>query len=417
MIRPLYTLLLYIALPFVLIRLLWKSHSNADYRRRISERFARHLPARSGEFTVLFHTVSVGEFLAAKPLLNALLAKHPSLALWITCTTPTGSAQIQAFQQTQPERITHSYLPYDTPAFMRRFLHHVRPKAVILMETEIWPNLILAANHSCPVLLINARLSARSLRGYYRFAKALLARPLSQLYVNAQTEQDARRLQTLGVPKAHITITANLKYQLNPQPRPENIPEAGPPIWIAASTHPGEEQAILTAQRDQLSEAGLRLIIAPRHPERRAELCKLVSQHGFTPRLRSQNAWFQGAKDVLILDTLGELAGFFPLTQVAFIGGSLIPRGGHNPLEAVHAGCRVCFGSSMYNFQAIRDELVEQPFAREIDSVGSLGTTILSLYHQDGADTKAKQQRYIERHQQILEQHLAFIESAIMMST
>lgn len=413
MIRYCYTGLLYLALPLVLLRLLWKSRRNAAYRRRIGERFARALPAASLDPTIIFHAVSVGEFLAAKPLLEGMMARHPSLHLWITCTTPTGSAQIRAFQHSHSARVSHSYLPYDTPALMRRWLRHVRPQAVILMETEIWPNLISQASQDCPVLLINARLSARSLRGYYRFARALLARPLRQLHVNAQSEQDARRLTTLGVPKTQIQVTPNLKYQVNPQPRPANIPSSPSALWIAASTHAGEERAVLDAQRARLAAENISLILAPRHPERRSEVGKLIREYGFTPKYRSQGEWFSNAQDILLLDTLGELAGFFPLARVAFIGGSLLERGGHNPLEAVHAGCRVCFGASMFNFQAIRDELMDQPFAREIAHPKQLASTVLDLYHAPEHTLRPAQQRYIHRQQHILEQHLDFIESKI----
>ena len=362
-----------------------KSRKNYDYRRHISERFARHLPpALSNSLWV--HAVSVGEFLAIRPLLDSLLAAHPDLNLWLTCTTPTGRAQIAQYQVCHPQRIAYSYLPYDTTANCRRILAHVQPRALVLMETEIWPNLIrLAARAGGPVILTNARLSAKSLRGYYRFARRLLREPLAALQINAQTRQDARRFRKLGVPAANITITPNLKYQTPAEtPLPPDIAAARhADTWIAASTHPGEDEIVLAAHRllqQTLPQA--RLILAPRHPERRDAIAKLVRDAGYTPRLRSRNEAADGARDVLILDTLGELAHYYRISDLAFIGGSLIAHGGHNPLEALHAGIPVTFGSSMYNFQHIRDRLVREPFARELtdNRAETLAAALLALH-------------------------------------
>ena len=383
--NTLYNLLLHLLAPFALLRLLHKSRQNRDYRRHISERFAHRLPPTLPN-SLWVHAVSVGEFLAIRPLLDSLLTTHPDLNLWLTCTTPTGRAQIAQYQVCHPQRIAYSYLPYDTTANCRRILAHIQPRALVLMETEIWPNLIcLAARAGVPVILTNARLSARSLRGYYRFARRLLREPLAQLHVNAQTRNDARRFRKLGVPAANIAITPNLKYQIPPEtPLPPDITAArAPDTWIAASTHPGEDEIVLAAHRllqQQLPQA--RLILAPRHPERRDAIAKLVRDASYTPRLRSRNEAADGAHDVLILDTLGELAHYYRISDLAFIGGSLIARGGHNPLEALHAGIPVIFGKSMYNFQYIRDRLVREPFARELtdNRAETLAAALLALH-------------------------------------
>ena len=383
--NTLYNLLLHLLAPLALLRLLYKSRQNPAYRHHLSERFARRLPPALPD-SLWVHTVSVGEFLAIRPLLDRLLATRPDRNLWLTCTTPTGRAQIAQYQARHPQRVAYSYLPYDTVANSRRILAHIRPRALILMETEIWPNLIrCAARAGVPVILTNARLSAKSLRGYYRYARRLLREPLAHLQVNAQTRNDARRFRKLGVPAANLTITPNLKYQTPPATAlPPDIAAArAPDTWIAASTHPGEDQIILAAHRIvQQTLPHARLILAPRHPERRDAVAKQVRDAGYTPRLRSRGESASGDRDILILDTLGELAHYYRISDLAYIGGSLVAHGGHNPLEALHADIPVAFGKSMYNFQHIRDRLVRQPFARELadNRPETLATALLALH-------------------------------------
>ena len=401
----LYNLLLRLLAPFALLRLLCKSRKNRDYRRHISERFARCLPPALPN-SLWIHAVSVGEFLAIRPLLDSLLAQHPDLNLWLTCTTPTGRSQIAQYQARHPQRITYSYLPYDTIANCRRILAHIRPRALILMETEIWPNLIrLAARAGVPVILTNARLSAKSLRGYYRYARRLLREPLAHLQINAQTRQDARRFSKLGVPAVNITITPNLKYQIPPKnPLPPDIAAARQPdTWIAASTHPGEDEIAIAAHRTlQQTLPHARLILAPRHPERRDSVAKLVRDAGYTPRLRSRGEAASGDSDILILDTLGELAHYY----------RIIARGGHNPLEALHAGIPVTFGASMYNFQHIRDRLVREPFARELadNRPETLAAALLALH---AAPHSAAIRAFMSGYENIVAAHLRHLEDHI----
>ena len=413
--NTLYNLLLHLLAPFALLRLLHKSRQNRDYRRHISERFAHRLPPTLPN-SLWVHAVSVGEFLAIRPLLDSLLTTHPDLNLWLTCTTPTGRAQIAQYQVCHPQRIAYSYLPYDTTANCRRILAHIQPRALVLMETEIWPNLIcLAARAGVPVILTNARLSAKSLRGYYRFARRLLREPLAQLHVNAQTRNDARRFRKLGVPAANIAITPNLKYQTPAEtPLPPDIAAArAPDTWIAASTHPGEDEIVLAAHRIvQQTLPQARLILAPRHPERRDAITKLVRDAGYQPRLRSQSETANSARDILILDTLGELAHYYRISDLAFIGGSLIARGGHNPLEALHAGIPVTFGASMYNFQHIRDRLVREPFARELadNRPETLAAALLALH---AAPHSAAIRACMSGYENIVAAHLRHLEDHI----
>lgn len=409
----LYNFLLIFLTPLALCRLLFKSRRNVEYRRNINERFGYNLPAYNHPEPIWIHTVSVGEFLTARPLLIELLNRNPALYLWITCTTPTARVQIAQFQDQYPNRIQYSYIPYDIGCNNLRALNHIRPAAIILMETEIWPNLIhQAVIRNIPVLLINARLSARSLRRYLRFARCLIQPALQYLHINAQTGFDARRFRILGAPKSNITITPNLKYQkpIN-QTAPSDILalKSQAYTWIAASTHPGEEQIILAAHKIlQQFLPDARLIIAPRHPERRNEIITLIKKAGYIPCLRSYQQTPQTSADVFIVDTLGELNHFYQITNTAFIGGSLIPHGGHNPIEALHNGNAVIFGQSMYNFQAISDELSVYPFIRPLtdNRAETLSNALLELEHPACRTTIVS---YTTSHANVAAKHAAFI--------
>lgn len=369
--RVVYNLLLSLLTPFALLRLWVKSRKNPDYRRNIAERFAYRLPALESHPMVI-HAVSVGEFIALKPLLSALLTELPDEHIHLTCTTPTGRAQIQAFiaQSEHQSRLSYTYFPYDMPCVVKRFFNRLRPKMLIFMETEIWPNMLLSAQKlSIPTLLINARLSKKSLRGYYRF-KSALKPALQTLKVNAQTRADARRFRTLGVQDIYITPT--LKF-IQSAARPAVLADFLPPktertiLWLAASTHAPEEDILLKAHKDVLKKDDrFRLCLAPRHPERRDELIRLIEQHGFTARLRSRHESLRNAQEIALLDTLGELNHAYPYATLAFIGGTLIPHGGQNPLPAVHNQCCLLFGDSFYNFADIAHRLKAQDFCREV---------------------------------------------------
>ena len=416
----LYNCLLNLLAPFALLRLLIKSRRNPEYRRHIGERFAYLLPPTKPA-SLWIHAVSVGEFLAIAPLLETLLARHTDLNLWISCTTPTGRAQIAAFATGYPQRIQYSYLPYDSRGNIRRFLAHVQPRGVVLMETEIWFNLLRQCQaQNIPTLLINARLSAKSLRGYYRFARRLLRRVLPQLRINAQNRSDAKRFRFL-CRDSRISITPSLKFAA---PVTEILPlqdflppNPQAPLWIAASTHEGEEKHILAAYKNLLHHLPqLRLCIAPRHPERRDSICKLIEKSGFTPLLRSQGATLSSnTHSIALLDTLGELGAAMSCASVAFIGGSLIARGGHNPLEAVHAGIPLCFGKSMFNFQDIAEQLHKENFVRQCDA-DTLPDAVQALLDYHAQAGRQDIITYSRRHSgDILDRHYAFIAQQIAL--
>lgn len=404
-----YRILITIALPLICLRLLWKSRRNPAYRQRMAERFACALPPTLPHLYWV-HTVSVGEFLALKPLLEALLEREPQRCLWITCTTPTASAQIQAWQALYPHRLRHSYMPYDHPWLLKRFWRHICPKALILMETELWPNTILEASRHVPVLLENARLSARSCRRYRRFAAPLLRRILPLLHINAQHRWDAKRFRYLGATR--VNVTPNLKYHTAVPPSID-LPQTSDKkaIYLAASTHEGEEALLLAAWSLLLKQQPeAQLWLAPRHPERRDDIQALALKMGLTPTLRSRQ---EAPSSLYLIDTLGELRTLFALADVAFIGGSLIPRGGHNPLEALQAGTPVCFGTSMFHFQAIRDELIHYPFVLEIKNhtAEALAAALLQLYAR--GDMREAIAAYMQPYQDVLAQHLRFWQEAL----
>ncbi|MDO5089952.1 MAG: 3-deoxy-D-manno-octulosonic acid transferase [Cardiobacteriaceae bacterium] len=402
-----YAPLLALLLPIALLRLLWKSRKNPAYRQHIGERLARRLPAPQPD-TLWAHTVSVGEFLAIRPLLTAWLADNPTAHLLLTTTTPTGRAQLQRLQNQHPARITIRYLPYDLPAFIRRFLRHTQPRAIILMETEIWPALISeAAKKNIPVLLTNARLSARSLRRYRRFAQPLLAPLLDHLHINAQTRDDARRFRHLGF--RHIRTTPSLKYL--PPAAAEAAPfPAAHPIILAASTHDSEETAILTAyQTLRRSHPDARLILAPRHPERRDNVCAVIRAAGLRPILRSQHPQPTHPDDIYLIDTLGELPAYFARADLAYIGGTLINRGGHNLLEPLHARTPVIYGFSTYNFAHIARELRQQPFARQIQNADQLAAAMQSLLATDPHTLRTAIDHHLAPYENLLAQHLNII--------
>jgi 3-deoxy-D-manno-octulosonic-acid transferase len=383
--RLLYTLLLYLLTPLVLMRLLWRSRQLRAYRERIAERFGMVAqPAKP--IAVWVHAVSVGEALAALPLIQRLLEQHGARSVWVTTTTPTGSERVRA---ALGERVHHSYAPYDLPDAVARFLDRVRPQQVVIMETELWPNLFRAlARRGCPLSIANARLSPRSFRGYGRVSR-FTRQVLSDVrWVAAQSALDAERFSALGARR--VQNVGNLKFDIDP---PAEQLAAGTalrrrlgaarPVWIAASTHDQEEAAALAAHqaiRQQLPDA--LLILVPRHPQRFDAVAALARESGVTSVRRSGIDLSGNAPietDVLIGDSLGEMWLYLAAADLAFVGGSLVPVGGHNILEPAALGLPVLFGPRMHNFLAARELLLEAGAAREILEASDLPSAVLAL--------------------------------------
>lgn len=384
--RTLYTLLFHLGLPLVALRLAWRAWRAPAYARRIGERFALGLPPlKPGGIWV--HAVSVGESIAAAPMVRELMARHPDLPITLTCMTPTGSERIQALFG---DRVQHCYLPYDLPWAASRFLDRVRPKLAVIMETELWPNHIhQCARRRIPVVLANARLSARSARGYARFAK-LTAPMLAELdWIAVQTEAEAERFRQLGARPECVGVAGSIKYDLTIDPAlPARAAElraawgaSGRPVWIAASTHAGEDEIILAAHRTVLARRpDALLILVPRHPERFTSVYELSRQSGFASQRRSSGESVTAQTQVLVGDTMGELLFLYALADSAFVGGSLVPNGGHNLLEPAALGKPVLSGPHLFNFLEIAAQLRDAGALLEVDGAEALARDVEALW-------------------------------------
>ena len=358
--RQLYSLLFLLLIPVVLLRLWWRGRANPGYRRRWRERFARLPTMRQNG--IWLHAVSVGETLAAAPLIEALLQKYPELPITVTTTTPTGSERVHALFG---QRVQHVYAPYDLPWLLRRFLRHVKPQLALVMETELWPNMV----HSCaeqnvPLVVINARLSKRSARGYYK-ARCLSVPMLKTIaFIAAQERSDERRFIALGVHPERIEVTGTIKSDVRVSEAQRAAAKAlrerlgeSRYVVIAASTHDGEDAIVLDAFKQlRGTQNDAALILVPRHPERFDAVTKLAEASGFRVARRSQNS-FGPDTDILIGDTMGELMMLYGVADAAFVGGSLVARGGHNPLEPLAWQLPVQQGPHTFNFATLTRRL------------------------------------------------------------
>jgi 3-deoxy-D-manno-octulosonic-acid transferase len=368
---------------------LWlRSRKAPAYAKRIGERFSLGLPAmKPGGIWV--HAVSVGESIAAAPMIRALLQRYPTLPITVTCMTPTGSERIHALFANEP-RIQHCYLPYDLPCAAKRFLDRVQPKLAVIMETELWPNHIhQCAQRGIPVALANARLSERSARGYGRFAK-LTGPMLAEMSLFAvQTEAEAQRFRDLGARAQTVDVTGSIKFDLTiaPQLLKRAAELRGQwqaqerPVWIAASTHEGEDEVVLAAHRQLLaSHPDALLILVPRHPERFNPVFELCRQQGFATVRRSMGEPVTAQTTVLLGDTMGELLFLYALADSAFVGGSLVPNGGHNLLEPAALAKPVLSGPHLFNFLEIAAQLRSAGALQEVEDAESLALAVQRLF-------------------------------------
>ena len=386
--RTLYTALFYLGLPLVAIRLWLRSRKAPAYAKRIGERFSYGMPTlQSGGIWV--HAVSVGESIAAAPMIRALLQRYPQLPITVTCMTPTGSERIHAMFANEP-RIQHCYLPYDLPCAAARFLDRVQPKLAVIMETELWPNHIhQCAKRGIPVALANGRLSERSAKGYGRFSK-LTAPMLAEMSLFAvQTEAEAQRFRDLGARPETVEVTGSIKFDLTIDPqllkRAHELrgqwQALERPVWIAASTHEGEDEVVLNAHRRLLANhPDALLILVPRHPERFNSVFELCQREGFATVRRSTGASVDAQTSVLLGDTMGELLFLYALADSAFVGGSLVPNGGHNLLEPAALAKPVISGPHLFNFLDIAAQLRSAGALAEVDDAEGLATEVQRLF-------------------------------------
>jgi 3-deoxy-D-manno-octulosonic-acid transferase len=382
--RYLYTLLMYLATPLIVIRLLTRGMRYGNYHQRWPERFGIFKsPDLRGSIWV--HAVSVGEVNAAEPLIKALREDYPNAPLVVTTVTPTGSARVQ---QLFGDSVFHVYLPYDLPFSVHRFLQQVRPRLALIVETEIWPNLYFGCyRRGIPLMIVNARLSGRSLRGYAPMRALLRSALRCVRQIAAQSRTDAARYRLLGADPALVTVSGNLKFDM---PVPDGAVEGGEAfrqqwgrlrsVWIAASTHEGEELAVLEAHLEVLKRLpDALLLIAPRHPERFRLVEHSVRSIGFTVAVRSTDRVPSESHQVFLIDTMGELMPFFAASDVAFVGGSLVPIGGHNVLEPAALSVPVVVGPHTFNFAEITHSLIQQGGAERVAGADRLGPDVLKL--------------------------------------
>jgi 3-deoxy-D-manno-octulosonic-acid transferase len=359
-VRILYTLVYYLIQPLLIARLLWRSLKAPAYREGMAQRYGFYQqPAKST--CIWVHAVSVGETIASVPLVRQLQASYPDTPIVMTTTTPTGAERVRALLG---DVVTHVYSPYDLPGVLRRFMRRFNPQLLIIVETELWPNMIHACHRAhVPVVLANARLSAKSAAGYAR-AAWLSAPMLQELSVVAvQTKTEAQRFVALGLPPERAVVTGNIKFdmQLDEQARDKAGKWrqswcVGRHCWIAASTHEGEDEIILAAHKSLLRQyPSLLLILVPRHPERFTLVAQNAQRGGFAVHRLSAGPDLAGDTTVVVGDTMGDLLALFGVADIAFVGGSLIPRGGHNVLEPALWSMPVLSGPHVFNFQEIAE--------------------------------------------------------------
>ena len=377
--RAVYSTLLHLLVPFVLLRLVWRSRRQPAYLHHIPERFGFYsftVPAP----VIWLHAVSVGETRAAEPLVKALRERWPDHRVLLTHMTPTGR---ETGEQAFGDGVSRCYLPYDLPWAVARFLSHFRPRLGLLLETELWPNLIHACHaRSIPLYLVNARLSERSARGYARIAGFTQSTLQELAGVAAQTEADAQRLTALGAPQ--VTVCGNLKFDRSPRPQDLELGERFRTwfgerlVFVAASTREDEEEKVLAAV--QLSaQPGLLTVIVPRHPQRFDAVARLLAERELAYQRRSEGNPVAASTAVFLGDSMGELYAYYAACDLAFVGGSLLPLGGQNLLEACAVGKPALVGPHTFNFEEATRLAVDAGAALQVGDERELGRVLAEL--------------------------------------
>ena len=418
--RSLYTLVMYLLTPVILFRLARRGLHYRGYLGRWRERFG-FFRAPGFEHSVWVHAVSVGEVNAAVPLIEALMVRHANVPFVVTTITPTGSERVQKLFG---DRVFHVYLPYDLPASVRRFLERVRPSLGVIMETEIWPNLFAECQiRGVPLVVANARLSAKSLRGYGPVRPLARVAIRSARHVAAQSGADAERLLELGADPSRLSVLGNIKFDMAVPPDLAELGRSlraqwGPhrPVWIAASTHEGEEVAVLKAHAMVLRRfPDALLLFAPRHPERFKPVSLACRSFGFATRTRSEDVAAESATQVFVVDTLGELLRYYGASDLAFVGGSLVEIGGHNVLEPAALSVPVIVGINTFNFAEITASLVAAGGALQIMDGEKLGAEVVRLLGDEGRrlDMGDAARHVFERERGAVERNLAAIERVL----
>ena len=382
---------------------------------------AQERPGTPEQETLWIHAVSVGETQAALPLIKALQQHYPHLTLVITTTTPTGSERVRA---ALGDTVFHVYAPYDLPGAVRRFLQRTHPRVAIIMETELWPNLIHGCRqHGIPVIVANARLSERSAAGYQRIA-GLTRQTLQDItMIAAQASADAQRFMALGADPAQVRVTGNIKFDITPAADLQQQAAAlrhtwgtYRAVWIAASTHQDEDEQVLAAfAAVKLALPDTLLILVPRHPERFAKVAALCREQGYNIALRSEQTRCDATTDIFIGDSMGELMLFYAASDVAFVGGSLVAHGGHNLLEPAVLGVPVITGPHTFNFADISRLLLEGGAARQVSHPPELAETVIAYLKNDAPrrSTGEQGQRLVVQNRGALVKLMAIIRECL----
>ena len=417
MTRATYTALLRLLLPLAVGRLYWRSLRAPAYRQRVAERLMRD-PDGPPAADVWLHAVSVGEVQAAQPVIRHLLERDPPMRVLVTTTTPTGAERLESLFH---GRVAHRYTPFDLPGIMTRFLDAVRPRLAVVMETEIWPNTLAeAGRRGIPAVLANARLSERSARGYAR-VQPLTREALGHFaIIAAQAQADAGRFMALGAPASRVEVTGSIKFD---QGLPASLHEqaeaarrawgADRSVWVAASTHEGEDEPVLAAHRAvRAAIPNALLVLVPRHPERFERVAELATRAGFGVVRRSSRQPCGPDTAVYVGDTMGELQVLLAAGDAAFIGGSLVPVGGHNLLEAAAVGVPAATGPQFFNFAAIVELLVAENAAVVVQDGTELGRLMVRWLGDAAERARLGEngRRVVEENRGALDRLLAVIE-------
>lgn len=385
--RWLYSLLIYLLTPLVLLYLFFRGLRSRDYLKRWPERFAFFdSPSETGG--IMVHAVSMGEVNAASVLIKGIARRYPDQPLYLTAFTPTGSERIRALFGTD---VFHVYSPLDLPGAVKRFFDKVQPRLLVIMETEIWPNLYHeAASRGIPILVANARISDHSIKQYRRFRRLTQQALGCASRIAAQSDLDAARLFEIGATDEQLVVTGNLKFDLN---LPPSLTEGGESIrlaWgpqrqvlLAGSTHEGDEQPVLQAFSSLLEEyPEALLVLVPRHPERFERAAQSARNAGLTVALRSSGPSCSGESQCFVVDAMGELLRYYAACDVAFVGGSFVAIGGHNPLEPAALGKPVILGPHMFNFADITQQLLDCDAAIQVEDQAAFDQAVRKLFKE-----------------------------------
>ena len=417
-------IVVYFLLPYAIGNLLWRGLRYPAYWHRWPERFGFVAPL-TGRRVLWVHAVSVGEVRSAAPLVAALVERYPSHRVVVTTMTPTGSQQVK---EIFGDAVSHCYVPYDFPVAVRRFLDRIRPDAAVIAETEFWPNLFAeCGRRGIPLLLVNGRVSQASLRGLLRVPRIARAMLANADLLCAQTRVDAQRLRNLGAPGELVHVTGNLKFDVE---LPAALLEEASalrvrwgrerPVFIAASTHAGEERKVLDAYAMlKCRYPDLLLVLVPRHPERFKAVARLCRSRGFAVALRSlAPGTLPAGAEVLVGDTMGELQRLYAAADVAFIGGSLVPHGGQNLLEACAVHVPVVVGPHMFHFEEISVMALERGAARQIHDVAGLTEAVALYFEQPDLRRAAGRAAYtlVADNRGALARTLSLVEDALCLA-